>query len=84
MVVSDEEMAKEMAKGYDGVDPSNSLVFRNYTVNRRMLTAYKTYSVAKTGSTLQNSKLVTVEVRWRYKGVRYTHSASGVISKTNQ
>jgi len=84
VVVADEEMSKELAKGYDGVDPANASVFRGYTVSRKILNAFKLYSVSKTGSTLQNTKQVTVEVRWKYKGARYNHNASGALSKTNQ
>ncbi len=82
--VADAEMAKEIAKGYEGVDPTLTTVFRGYTVNRKILNSFKLYSVSKTGTQLQNSKQVTLEVSWKYKSARYTHNASGVISKTNQ
>lgn len=84
VTVADAEMAKEIAKGYEGVDPTQATVFRGYTVSRKILNAFKLYSVSKTGTQLQNSKQVTLEVSWEFKNARYTHDASGVISKTNQ
>lgn len=80
VIVADEQMAREMAKGYELADVS----MRNYTVGRRILNAYRIYSVARTGSTLQNSKQINFVVTWRYKGVPYNHGASTVITKTNQ
>lgn len=90
VIVADDEMAKELAKGYEGVEPviipgiSPVPVMRNYTVSRKILNGFKLYSVSRTGTPFQNSKQVTFEVRWKYKGSRYNHNASGVISKTNQ
>jgi len=92
VIVADDEMAKELAKGFEGVAPvivpgvPTPPVLRNYTVSRKILSGFKLYSVSRTGSVLdtQNTKQVTLEVRWNYKGVRYTHNASGALSKTNQ
>lgn len=84
VVVTDLEMAKEFAKGYEGVDPSQASVFRTYTVSRKILSSFKLYSVAKTGTQLQNSKQVMIETSWKYKKIRYSHNASGVISKAIQ
>lgn len=84
VAVVDAEMAKELAKGFDGVDPSNTSVFRNYTVSRRVLSTYKQYSVSKTGASFQNSKQVDIAISWRYKQQRFTQGASSVISKANQ
>ncbi len=84
VAVADAEMAKELAKGYDGVDPANTSVFRSYTVGRKILSAYKSYSVSKTGASFQNSKQVNIEVSWRYKQQRFTQNASSVLSKSNQ
>lgn len=78
--VADAEMAKELAKGYDGADTS----FKNYTVGRRVLNAYAIYSVSRSGTSLQNSKQVNIDVSWRYKKQRFTQSASSVLSKANQ
>ena len=80
VMVADEQMAREMGKGYDQADAT----MRNYTVGRQILNAYRIYSVARTGATLQNSKQLNFVVTWRYKGVSYNHGASTVITKTNQ
>jgi len=80
VIVADEEMAKEMAKGYDQalVSPTN------YFVPRQILNGFRNYSVARTGTVLQNSKQVNFVISWRYKGASYNHGASTVITKTNQ
>lgn len=80
VTVADSEMAGEVAKGYDNASTSS----RAINVSRKILNGMKNYSVVRTGSTLQNSKEITYEIRWEYRGTRYTHNASGVISKTNQ
>lgn len=85
VVVVDEEMAKELAKGYDGINlGENFSVFSNYTVSKKMMNTFKLYSVSKTGDSLQNSKQVAITVSWKYKGQRYTHNATSVVTKTNQ
>jgi len=80
VTVADSVMAAEIARGYDNASTSTSAI----NVNRKILNGMKNYSVVRTGSLLQNSKEITYEVSWKYKGTRYTHNASGVISKTNQ
>lgn len=85
VVVVDEEMAKELAKGYDGINlGENFSAFRNYTVSKKMMNTFKLYSVSKTGDSLQNSKQVAITVSWKHKGQRYTHNATSVVTKTNQ
>ncbi|HEY3308488.1 MAG TPA: prepilin-type N-terminal cleavage/methylation domain-containing protein [Desulfuromonadaceae bacterium] len=78
--VLDAEMSKEIAKGYN----AGAITVRNYTASRQILGAYKLYSVAQTGSTLQNSRQVGFQVSWRHKGIRYTHEASSVLTNSNQ
>ena len=81
VIVADEQMAREMAKGFDLASTST----RNFVVsNRRILNAYRNYSVARTGTTLQNSKQINFVITWRYKGASYNHGESSVITKTNQ
>ncbi len=79
VAVVDEEMAKEIAKGYENASTSTKAI----PVQREVLTVMKNYSVVRTGSTLQNSKQINFEVRWRYKGSTYNHSASSVLTKNN-
>jgi len=80
VTVADSVMAGEVAKGYENASTSTSAIY----VSRKILSGMKNYSVVRTGSSLQNSKEITYEISWKYKGTRYTHNASGVISKTNQ
>ena len=82
--VADAEMAKELAKGYNGVDPSNSAVFCGYVVTRQIMNTFKSYSVVKSGSVLQHSKQVTIVASWKHRGQSYSHNATAVISNTNQ
>ncbi len=79
LLVADSSMANELAKGFDAVSTSTQNV---YGPPRRVLNAFISYSVARTGQAFQNSKEVDFRVSWRYKGVRYTHDAGGLISKT--
>ncbi|WP_246545410.1 prepilin-type N-terminal cleavage/methylation domain-containing protein [Pelotalea chapellei] len=79
VAVVDEEMAKEIAKGYDNA----STTTKAYPVRRNVLTALKNYSVVRSGASLQNSKQINFEVRWRYKGAAYNHGASTVLTKNN-
>ncbi|WP_246163477.1 type IV pilus modification PilV family protein [Oryzomonas sagensis] len=81
VVVADEQMAREMAKGYDLVSTSTS----SYVIsNRPVLNAFKNFSVTRSGIILQNSKQVNIAVSWHHRGVSYNHGASAVITKTNQ
>jgi len=79
VTVADSVMAGEVAKGYGNASTSTSAIY----VSRKILNGMKNYSVVRTGSSLQNSKEITYEVSWKYKGTRYIHNASGVISNTN-
>jgi type IV pilus assembly protein PilV len=80
VVVADRSLANELAKGYDAVS-----TFAHYTCEHpRVLNAFKNFSVARSGTPFQNSKEIRYEVSWRYKGVRYTHDAGGVISRAQQ
>lgn len=80
LLVADSKMAYELAKGFDAV----STTTKNENVQRRVLNAQKNFSSSRSGTTFQNSKEVRFEVSWRYKGVRYTHDAGGLISKAQQ
>jgi len=80
VMVADDQMSREMAKGFDLV----STTTRNSFVRRQVLSGFKNYSVTRSGSSLQNSKKVDFEIRWTYKNVQYNHGASTVITKSNQ
>lgn len=79
VAVADEEMAKELAKGF--VNASTST--KAFSVQREVLTAMKNYSVVRSGTAMQNSKQINFQVRWRYKGAAYNHGASTVLSNSN-
>jgi len=80
LLVADHAMANELAKGFD-----TASTFVNYTCERkRVLNGFKNFSVARSGTTFQNSKEIRYEVSWRYKEVRYTHNTGGLISKSQQ
>lgn len=83
VVLADEEISRELAKGYDKVIEHE--VFRNYTVSRPMLSTMKNYSVNMTGTQVSSgdnsSRQVSVQVIWRYKKMRYDHGVSAVITK---
>ena len=80
LLVADLEMAKELAKGFDAVSTASKMVYDQ----RRVLNAFKNFSVARTGAAFQNSKEIRFQVSWRHHGVRYTHDAGGLISKAQQ
>jgi len=87
VIVADEEMARVIAKGYEPVSSAAApgIYTHTYFINqRRVLNAFKNFSVTLTGTTIQNSKQVNVVVTWRHKGVAYNHEAATIITKTNQ
>ena len=82
-VVADGELAKELAKGgtnigFEAISTNTS----NYFVQQKVLNGYRNYSVTRTNTLITtNTKQVTVEVRWRYKGNDYRQKASSLISR---
>jgi len=83
VIVGDRAMAHELAKGFDAVSTTTRFI----NDERRVLNAFKNFSVARNPDgpkDFQNSKEIRFEVSWRYKGVRYTHDAGGVVSRAQQ
>lgn len=90
VIVADTVMVEEMAKGYENVSTS----CRKWFISRQVMTALKNYSVVRNPAsccdgcapppTVNDTKVVTYEVAWRYKGVRYTHNGTSVSSKPQQ
>lgn len=74
--VADGEMAREMAKGYDNVSTTQATFVRP----RQIMAAWRNYSVVRTGTTALNSKVVTYESSWNYKGMHYSHKISSAVS----
>lgn len=80
LLVADSKMAHELAKGFDAV----STTTKNENIPRQVLNAQKNFSSSRSGTAFQNSKEIRFVVSWRYKGVRYTHDAGGLVSKAQQ
>lgn len=80
VVLADQQMTTEVGKSFELVSSSSTRYFP--PVSRQILNGFKNYSVVRTGSTLSNSKQITVTVSWRNKGTRYEHQTTSVISKT--
>jgi type IV pilus assembly protein PilV len=82
-IVADGELARELSKGgtnigFEAISTNTS----NYFVPQKVLNGYRNYSVTKTNALITtNTKQVTVEVRWRYKGNNYRQKASSLISR---
>lgn len=76
--VADAEMRRELAKGFNNVSTTTSTWVRT----RRVMTALKNYSVARTGNTVSNTKTVTYTVSWHYKKAQYNHSISSATTST--
>ena len=75
--VADAELTRELSKGFNYVSTSTL----NYTKTRLVNQAIqKTYSVARTGSLVSNSKLVHFRVSWGYKNARYNVNVDSVSS----
>jgi len=80
VLVADAQLSREMAKGFENASTSNS----SRNVQWPVLTGFKNFSVIRTGNTLQNTKQINFEIRWRYKNATYNHGASTFITRTNQ
>lgn len=75
----DEEMSREVAKGFANASTSQK---KYPPVSRKVLTAFKNYSVERQpGASIPNSKQISFVVSWRHKGVRSTHAASTILTR---
>lgn len=77
-LIADEQMAREMSKGFDLVDTTTL----TSGVQRQILKGFKNFSVTRTGSSFANSKQVNYEVRWTHRNNRYSHTMYGVSTKS--
>ncbi len=82
--VADAYMARELAKGFEAVSTSQKKYTQVEQIPWRTLNTMQNYSATRTGSSYQNSKEVSYQVVWRYKGVRYTHEIASVLSNVQQ
>ncbi len=86
-IVADGELSRELAKGgssigFNAISTPTSPYVSRYNVRRTVLNGFRNYSVTRTNSNITaNTKQVTVQVAWRYKGNRYRHEASSLISR---
>jgi type IV pilus assembly protein PilV len=83
-IVADGELARELAKGGTsaGFEAITTPSTSNYNVRRAVLNGFRNYSITRTNAEITaNTKQVTVEARWRYKGISYRNEASSLISR---
>ena len=82
--LADTELAYDLSKGFDNVStPSDGSPFKrtDYSKTRLVMNLLqKSYSVTRTGSNVNRSKMVNFRVSWRYKKERYNVDASSVIT----
>ena len=82
--IADERLVTEKSRVFDSI-ATGSGAKTEEKVQVNVMNAFKNYSVVKeadflTGSV--NTKAIQVEVVWRYKGVRYSHVVSSLVSKS--
>lgn len=75
VALGDAEMSRELAKPFDLISVPTTASLKSVQLG------FKTYSVARSGVDMTNSKQVNIQVRWTYKRNRYTHDVYGVSSK---
>ncbi len=86
-IVADGELSRELAKGgsvigFDAISTNPSPYESRYNVRRSVLNGFRNYSVTKTNRTITAiTKEVSIRVAWQYKGNRYRHEASSLISR---
>lgn len=83
-IVADGELSKELAKGgtSTGFETILAPTVSSYNVQRVVMKGYRNYSVTRTNTVISSgTKQVTVLTAWRYKGTRYQHETSSLISK---
>jgi len=79
--LADERMTTEKSRVFDAI----STTTKNEQVTVKVVNAFKNYSVVKNASTLSgssNTKIVQIDVVWRFKGDRYSHTVSSLVSKS--
>lgn len=79
--VADEAMAKQKATSFDQL-PVTTL---SYSSSRLVGGAWKMYSTTVTGAAVSNNtKNLQIAVAWKYKGSRFVHQLSTLISRSSQ
>jgi len=77
--LADERMAVEKSKVFDAISTTTKLDNVPVTI----VNGFKNYSVVKNASSISSStKSVQLVVSWRYKGSRFEHVISSLVSKS--
>jgi len=92
VMLADERMALEKTKPFDCISTnSNNLPktgnysFTSVSLNVKNANAFKNYSITKINTGLtSNTTNVEIDVTWQYKGTRYAHSISSLVSRFQQ
>lgn len=88
----DEIMTQEMSKPFAAISTTSgssiravgSSNTRQYAATRTIALALKSYSATRTNvAASQNTTSVQINVRWKYKGVVYSHNVSSMITNPN-
>ncbi len=78
LMLADERMNSEKARSFDNID----VLQRRYSTSRVVNGAFRSYSVSQTVTQpTTRTKQIEMEVIWRYKGERFTHSVLSLISE---
>jgi type IV pilus assembly protein PilV len=79
IMLADDRMNQEKIKTFDII---SSPIVDRYPVQRVVNGAFRNYSYVKTNSDLTTrTKNIDIQVSWRYKGTRFSHSISSLVSK---
>ncbi len=78
LMVGDEQINLEKAKKFEAISTNT----RSAVVPRMVNGAFRNYSVIKTSTALTSQYTnIDMQLIWKYKGQRYVHSISSVVSQ---
>lgn len=82
IMLADERMNQEKSMPFALIPTTPAPYEDSGTVQRPMNNGFQNYSVVTRNSDLTNqTKNIDVQVIWRYKGSRYVHSMSSLVSE---
>lgn len=77
--LADERMSAETSRVFDAISTTTS----QQPVKVNVMNAFKNYSVVKsTTAVTANTKNVQIQIVWHYKGTRYNHIITSLVSKS--
>jgi len=79
IMLGDEQIAMQKVKPFDAISTTQKKI----AVSRPIYGGFVNYSVVKNASFLgaaQTTKNIDVEVRWKHRGQKYSHSLSSLVS----